>query len=378
MSDAHRASAAAHLAPVDDAAVRALLLEIATTPSPTGSETARGEVVARHWRAAGLNPHFDEVGNVVATMPGSGAGAASGPRVLLACHLDSVFGPHVDVSVDQSGDKWVGAGVGDNAATLAVLTQWVADPGPGPWPELTLVATVGEEGLGDLRGARHAVATLGAEHTALVGLDGHLGSIVDVGVGSRRYEATFKAVGGHSWGDYPSPSATHAVGAAVARLADLHVPKVPRSSLNVGQLWGGTSINSIAERAGFNLDLRSVDEDALAALERAALSTIRQAAVAQDAEVELVKVGDRPAGACSSPRLLQAAKDAAETVGLTATTSAGSMDANAGMAAGLPSISFGLYWGGNAHRENEWVDPSSLVTGVRALRALLAQLTKLK
>lgn len=362
----------------EEAALEELLLEIATTPAPTGSEAARGDVVARHWRDAGLQTSVDDVGNVVASMPGSGAGADSGPTVMIACHLDSVFGLDVDVSVDRSDrTRWVGAGLGDNAASLAVLTRWVADPGSGPWPNLTLVATVGEEGLGDLRGARHAVETLGGQQDIFIALDGYLGSVIDVGVGSRRYEATFKAPGGHSWGDYPSPSATHAAGDAMARLAALRVPKVPRSSLNIGQIWGGTSINAIAERAGFNLDMRSVDEDALAALERSALAAIEQAAAGQGAQVELERVGDRPAGACSSPRLLEAAKSAFQAVGLTPSTNAGSTDANAAMAAGIPALCFGVYRGGNAHRLDEWVDPTSLSTGVLALRELLGRLTKL-
>lgn len=363
---------------MDAAALEALLVEIASTPAPTGAEGARAAVVARHWREAGLTPHLDAIGNVVATLPGSGAGADAGPTVMVACHLDSVFGLQVDVSVNRTDpNRWVGAGLGDNAASLAVLTQWLKERGAGRWPNLTLVATVGEEGLGDLRGARHAVATLGEGTDLFIALDGYLGSVIDVGVGSRRYEATFVAPGGHSWGDYPSPSATHAAGHAMARLADLHVPRSPRSSLNIGQIWGGTSINAIAERAGFNLDMRSVDQHALAALERSALAAIRQAAAAQGAEVELEQVGDRPAGACNSPRLLSAAKDAFEAVGLTPSTNAGSTDANAAMAANIPALCFGVYRGGNAHRLDEWVDPTSLPAGVTALRELLARLTKL-
>lgn len=354
-----------------------LLLEIATTPAPTGAEAARAEVVARHWRGAGLDCRLDEVGNLVATLPGSGAGAHSGPRVMVACHLDSVFGPQVDLSVDRSGPRWVGPGLGDNAASLAVLTGWLRGRAAGPWPDLTLVATVGEEGLGDLKGARRAVEDMGEEHDLFIAVDGYLGSVIDVGVGSRRYEATFKAPGGHSWGDYPAPSATHAAGDAMARLADLRVPKVPRSSLNIGQIWGGTSINAIAERAGFNLDMRSVDQEALAVLERSALAAIDQAARAKQAEVELVQVGDRPAGSCSDPALVRTAQAALEAIGITPATSAGSTDANAAMAAGMPALCFGVYSGGNAHRIDEWVDPESLPTGVSALRELFGRLTKL-
>ncbi len=359
----------------DDGALRELLVSIAQTPAPTGAERARGELVAGYWRDAGLEPRFDEVGNVIAELAGQG------PRVLVACHLDSVFGPDVDVTVNRDQERWVGAGLGDNAASLAVLTRWVqeaAEAGAGEArPHLTLVATVGEEGLGDLRGARHAVAQLGEAHDLFVALDGYLGSITDQAVGSRRFEARFKAAGGHSWGDYPSPSATHAAGAAIARLAALHVPRTPRSSLNVGQVWGGTSINAIAESAGFNLDLRSVDAGALARLEETALDAIAAAASEHEAALEMVMVGDRPTGSVDNRSLVKAAREAYEAAGVKAATGPGSTDANAAVAAGLPSLSFGVYRGGNAHRLDEWVDPATLAVGLRAWRELLARLARL-
>lgn len=361
-------------AATDQAALERLLLEIATTKAPTFSEGERGEVVARHWREAGLAPRVDAVGNVIAELPGAGRG----PRLLAAIHLDSVFGPEVDVSVDTTGETWVGAGLGDNAASLAVITHWLKSGAEGERPSLTLAATVAEEGLGDLKGARHLVAELAAEHDLFVAVDGYLGAIADVAVGARRYEATFEAGGGHSWGDYPSPSAAHAAGAAVARLAALHVPRSPRSSLNVGQLWGGTSVNAIAAEAGFNLDLRSVDPGTLDRLEEAALGAMRQAAEEQEVTLSLVKVGDRPAGNVPNRDLVAAAERAYAAVGINASTGPGSTDANAAHAVGLEAISFGVYRGGRAHRQDEWVDPRSLPVGVRAWRELLAELARLR
>lgn len=352
----------------------ALLVEIATTPAPTGDEGERAELITHHWREAGLDPHTDEVGNVVAYLPASTERGTAGPRLLVACHLDSVFARSVDLSVKQSQERWTGAGLGDNAASLAVLTHWLKTRGDDTHPPLTLVATVGEEGLGDLRGARHAVAELGEGHSFFLALDGYLGSVIDRPVGSKRYEATFKAPGGHSWGDYPSPSATHAAGDAIARLAAVHVPKEPRSSLNVGVIWGGTSINAIAEAAGFNLDLRSVDAGSLEGLKGAALAAIKEAAAVNDVEVSIEKVGDRPTGSVDNRELAEAAVAAYESVGVKHRRSSGSTDANAATKAGLPAISFGVYRGGNAHRVDEWVDPASLEKGVRALRALLKRL----
>lgn len=344
---------------------------IAATASPTGHESRRRELVAELWRGAGLAPTTDEVGNLLADLPGG-----SGPRVALVAHLDSVFGGDVDVTVSEIDGVLHGPGVGDNAASLAVLTALAEGKGSGRLPRVTLVATVGEEGLGDLRGAKHFVASRGAGVDHFVAVDGHLGSIVATAVGSRRYEARFSADGGHAWGDYPSPSAVHAAGEAIAALARLHVPREPRSSLNVGQVSGGTSVNAIAGKAWFNLDLRSVDAASLATLEAAAVKVIASSAAASGAELELVCVGDRPAASSENARLVRAAVKALATVDVPVRDAPGSTDANAAMAAGLSAIAFGVYRGGNAHRLDEWVEAASLTDGLEALRGLLADLAR--
>lgn len=360
----------------------ALLLDIAQTPAPTGSEGERAALVLRLWRAAGLEARLDAVGNVVAEVPASGA--ATRPRsagvartVVLAAHLDSVFGPEVDVSVKRGEERWSGPGIGDNAASLAVLTRYLQtrdQPGRSVRPRLVVAATVGEEGLGDLRGAKHLVAGLGREADAFIAFDGVLGSITDAAVGSTRYEARFTAPGGHSWGDYGAASAVHAAGEAIVALRRVPVPSVPRSSLNVGQVWGGTSVNAIAERAGFNLDLRSLDAAALVGLEEAALAAVRAAAKATGAQVELVRVGARQAGRSANAWLVAAARAAYDDVGVTSRASAASTDANPAMAAGIPAVAFGGYRGGNAHRLDEWLEPASLTVGLAALTGLLARL----
>jgi len=364
-------------ASADDAALRALLLALAQTPAPTGSEDARREVVRRLWTEAGLEPRTDAAGNVLAEVGGTEAsGAGDAGYVIVAAHLDSVFGPAVDVSVKRGDGRWSGPGIGDNAASLAILTRYLQtrDQSGRARPALLVAATVGEEGLGDLRGARHLVAEAGGGASAFIAFDGVLGTITDLAVGSRRYEARFSAKGGHSWGDYGAPSAVHAAGSAIAALTRVKVPRSPRSSLNVGQVWGGTSINAIAETAGFNLDLRSVDADSLASLDAAAMSAVRQAAERSGALVELIQVGDRPAGSSPNERLVAAARAAYGAVGVTAHTSAGSTDANPAMAAGLPAIAFGGYRGGDAHRLEEWLEPDSLAVGLEAFSELLERL----
>lgn len=347
-----------------------LLVRIAETPAPTFSERARGELIAALWAAAGLEPETDEIGNVIAEVPGG-----SGPLVLVAAHLDSVFGPGVDVTVKRSPGRYSGPGVGDNAANLAVLTRFLQAPEIArERPRLIVVATVGEEGVGDLRGARRVVERFGSQLDHFVALDGHLGVVTDRSVGSVRYKAEFSADGGHAWGDYPSASAVHVAADAVTRLARLQVPANPRSSLNVGQIWGGTSVNSIAESAGFALDLRSVEPETLALLEEAVLAEIEASVKDVDCRLRLDQLGRRPAASVENSLIIEAAGRALERSGLTMLRSPGSTDANVAMAVGISSIAFGAYRGAGAHRLDEWVEPESLVLGLVVLARFMEEL----
>jgi len=348
------------------------LKRITETPAPPFGEDARGALVAESWQQAGLEVARDAAGNVVAAVPGG-----RGPRVLVAAHLDTVFGADTDVGVRRDGDRLCAPGIGDNSASLAVLTAFAERLGDGGLrPRLTLAATVGEEGVGDLRGARQLVADHGSDADCFVAVDGHLGTVVAQAVGSRRLEARFHGAGGHSWGDYPAASAVHAAGEAIHALVGLSVPTEPRTSLNVGQVWGGTSINAIAQEAGFNLDLRSLDGGVLEDLERRARSAIRAAARRAGCHVALEQVGDRPAAFVDNHMLVACALRALEELGVKGAVVASSTDANAAMAEGLPAIAFGVYRGGDAHRISEWVEPASLVTGYRAFERLLACLAE--
>lgn len=353
----------------DEQDLTALLVRIAETPAPTFSEGKRADLIESLWREAGHATRRDSVGNVVCEVEGG-----SGPLVVLAAHLDSVFGPSVDVTVRREQGKLRGPGVGDNAASLAIVTGLLSDLSVTKRPRLVVVATVGEEGLGDLKGARQVVADFGGVCDHFVAVDGHLGAMTHQAVGSTRFEVSFTGPGGHAWGDYPGPSAVHAAGRAVARLATLTVPSAPRASLNVGQLWGGTSINAIAERAGFNLDMRSVAPETLTTLVEDAQAAIARAAADSGCQYEVREVGQRPAAVVDNVELVEAATRAMQRLDLRLKLSPGSTDANVAMAAGISAAAFGVYRGGGAHRLDEWVDPASLPVGLEALRFLLAEL----
>ena len=349
--------------------IRDLLLRICETPAPTFAEEKRAALIQALLTELELDARIDAIGNVIAALPGG-----SGPRVLIAAHLDTVFSADTDVTVKVQGGKLLAPGVGDNSASLAVLMHYccvVRDNPSLARPRITVAATVGEEGEGDIRGIRALLNDHPDAFDYMIALDGHLGTIVDKSVGSKRYDVQLFAKGGHSWGDYPSPSAVHALAQTVYNLTRIKIPREPRSSLNIGQISGGTSVNAIAEHARFNLDLRSVDNTVLLNLEAEALKRIKRVALEHDVRCEIQQIGDRPTARVNNLSLVKAAREALASVNESARTAASSTDANAAMALNIPAISFGVYHGGDAHRLSEWLEFASLQTGYDAFTELM-------
>lgn len=348
------------------------LPRIAQTPAPTFQEGRRAELVMALWRELGYAPVQDEVGNVLVRI--STPSIERLPALLLASHLDTVFEGGTDVTVREEAGKLIGPGVGDNSASLAVLTAFLRDfrgQAHTLRRPLWVAANVGEEGLGDLKGAKHLLARHHAELGAFIAVDGYMGVAVTVAVGVRRYRATFTGPGGHSWGD-SAPSALHALARAVTALYALPLPTAPRTTLNVGVAAGGTSVNSIAASAELLLDLRSLSPEHLADLDSRALAALHAAARDVGVTVQLERVGDRPGGDLHAAPLLPLVREAARETGLEIRTASSSTDANAAAPLNLPALAVGVYQGGNAHRHDEWVQVSSLKPGLKFLSRLVA------
>jgi tripeptide aminopeptidase len=344
---------------------------IAQTAAPTFEESARAELIAQLWTSFAAQwggcATLDGVGNVQLRL-----GPPTGKALVLAAHLDTVFAAGTDVAVQKQAARWIGPGCGDNSSSLAVLTAFLRDlEVKNLRRPLWLVANVGEEGLGDLRGAK---ALLAAEHphiAAFVAVDGYLGLAVTQPVGVRRYRASFHTQGGHSWGER-TPSAIRALAQAVTSLYNIPLPSHPRTTLNVGTVEGGTSVNSIAAKASLLLDLRSLEAENLATLERQAKSCLEAVADSHGARLELEKVGDRPAGNLNNAQLLKLVRQASQGLGLELKETSSSTDANAAAPYGIPALAMGVYLGGNAHRLDEWIMPSSLERGKGLLERFVA------
>ena len=366
----HPAARAAAASFGDGSAIVETAIAIQQIPAPTFDEARRSAEVAERMRALGLaDVRIDTVGNVYGRRPGH----TGGPRLLIAAHLDTVFPAGTDLAIRYEGARIYGPGLGDNSMGVAALLHLayalgqadVANAG-----DIWFVGNVGEEGLGDLRGMRAAVDTLGDRIGAAIALEGcEPGRIIHAGLGVRRYQISTTADGGHAWSDFGSPSAIHALVRLAAQLTQIDVPKEPRSSFNIGVIEGGSSVNTIAERASLLLDLRSAAPAVLDTLIRQVEKIVADARDAEPGVTFAIEtVGDRPAG--SIPRehaLVQLAGAAYLAEGLGAIYEIASTDANIPLSRSIPAVCVGVSDGGNAHRLDEYIEPARLPSGMRAL-----------
>jgi tripeptide aminopeptidase len=325
-------------------------IEVTEVPAPGFHETARGLLLKRKFEELGLkNVRIDRAGNVIGERPGLEAH----PNVVVAAHLDTVFPEGTDVRVTRDGSLLRAPGIGDDGRGLAVLLGVVRALDAGQVRtrgSLTFVADVGEEGLSDLRGMRELFGvTLKGQVDDFVSIDGTGYGTTNVGVGSHRYRVTLQGPGGHSFGAFGLVNPIHALGRVVAKIADLKVPREPKVTFNVGRIGGGTSVNSIAAEAWFEMDMRSSDAAALGSID-ASFQTAVEQAVREENErwnngrVTAVRqlVGDRPAGRTpEAAPIVQTAVAVNAALGLPGGLGEGSTDANLPMSLGIPAITVG-------------------------------------
>lgn len=296
-------------------------------------------------------------------------GPDDGPAAIVAAHLDTVFPADTPLEPRRSPGALHGPGIGDDCLGLAALAHVARRlaAGPAPAHPVVLAATVGEEGLGDLRGARALLDACACD--AFVALEGHgRDTLQTAGIGSARLRARFTGPGGHSWGDRGAPSAVHALLAAGARA----IAAAGGAHVNVGVVGGGTSVNTIAAEAAAEIDLRDADDAALEATRDRVVAALR-AATPTGIELVIEPLGRRPAGSTPPAHpLVQAARAARRAAGLPpAEENASSTDANAALGRGLPAICLGLSHGADAHRPDEYVELEPLGPGLAALEALI-------
>lgn len=349
------------------------VIAVQQVPAPTFDEGERAALVLDRLRAIGLSDVTrDKIGNVYGRRPGH----AARPGLLIAAHLDTVFPRETELRLRYEADRIYGPGLGDNSTGVAGLIHLAQVMQRHDLPnggDIWFVGNVGEEGLGDLRGIRAAVKRLQGRIGAVIALEGcDFGTLHHQAIGVRRYRIEVIAPGGHSWGNYGTPSAIHTLVRLAARITELGVPRTPRTTFNIGVITGGTSVNTIAEHASLLLDMRSVSAATLADLVDQVDRLVAAAAAANpDVQIHVQTVSNRPSGAIDRDHpLVQAAVAAYQSVGATVSYQQSSTDANIPLSQGIPAVCVGLTDGGNAHRHDEYIKPANLGRGMQALLLL--------
>ncbi len=361
-----------------------LAIAIQQIPAPTFAEGPRAEFVRERFLAEGLRDvSLDRVGNVYARLPGTNKQT---PPLVVCAHLDTVFSADTDLRLTRdpstslreaspwgrAGSQRIhGPGIGDNSLGVAALfgLAWsLRERGTQLPGDVWLVADVAEEGLGDLRGMRAIVDRFGIKARAYLILEGMaFGHIYHRAVAVQRYRISIWTEGGHAWSDYGQPSAVHELAGLAAQIASLSLPSTPRTTLNVGKIEGGTGVNVLAARASLELDMRSEESAALAALVSRVDELIALAA-RPGVEVRVESIGRRPSGMIPVEHpLVKLAVESTRAVGVEPALIGGSTDANLPLARGYPAIVMGITTGGGAHTLKEYVDVEAVGKGMEAV-----------
>jgi tripeptide aminopeptidase len=361
--------------------LQAALTEI---PAPSFQEEKRSAAVKAAFALEGLPVQTDKLGNVIAEL----RGVNDKECILIAAHLDTVFPAETDVKVQREGNRLVAPGISDNGTGLAALVAIArAFQAAKLKPQRTILfaANVGEEGEGNLRGMRALIDAYRTKLHAVIVLDGSgTDHVTTKALASRRLEVTITGPGGHSWSDFGMVNPINALVRGSVRFISTKIPVSPRTTFNLGQIEGGTSVNSIPHEAKLKVDLRSESEDELVRMESALRDCIATGVKdeidnARDRskgklEWKVEVIGSRPGGELAADSSLLASLRAADDyLGNQSRIERSSTDANIPLSLGIEAIAIGAGGnGGGAHSLQEWYEPSGRELGLqRALLTLL-------
>jgi tripeptide aminopeptidase len=355
-------------------------IRITEIAAPPFHEGVRAAYMKKLLTTVGLRVEIDATGNVIGEYAGT-----SPDIVMVTAHMDTVFPAGTNVNVKREGNRLFAPGISDNGtglASLVVLARSLREMKIGTKNTILFVADVGEEGEGNLRGMRALVDAYKKRLKYVIALDGSATEYVTTAaLASRRVEIALSGPGGHSWSDFGVPNPIHALGRGIARFVAARVPESPRTSFNVGEIEGGTSVNSIPSRAVMKVDLRSESEAELGKLENflresiqsgieEEMSAARDRGMAGSASMLDLKIsvlGVRPAGELPENSPLLAALLAADTrLGNRSRRERSSTDANIPLSVGIPAISLGAGGrSGGAHTIEEWYEPTNRELGLQ-------------
>lgn len=354
------------------------VVRVASVAAPTSREHERGAYVRSQFSSVGLESVTqDAIGNVRGVIRGE----SQRRTFLVTAHMDTVFDADVNTIPTQDGNVLRGPGVRDNSAAVAALIQVARLLVPLKWRppyDVVLAATVGEEGTGDLAGIRYLVKSIGTQLGGVLVVDGYLGSVVHTSVGSTRLKARFVGNGGHSWQDRGCPSAVHALGVAISKIAALAHGRPPSVALNVGTVKGGTGVNVIANDGSMEIDIRAVNDVVLRSYVEKVRQICSKSADAEGCKCKVEEIGQRPAGSLPKGHpYVTTACNVLESLGIRPTLEEGSTEANVPASRGIPAIAIGASSGSGVHTLSEHLLVDSLPAGLKQIVLVVGALAHL-
>jgi len=344
------------------------LIELTEIEAPPFKEEKRAKEFSERLKLAGIEKVWiDSIGNVIGLLEGS----IGNKNIAIDAHLDTVFPEGTDVQVRVKNDTLFAPGIGDDTRGLAMIltiAETIVKNEIKPVDNILFIGTVGEEGLGDLRGVRYLFKNNEPKIDSWIAIDGgSIGRVNNQALGSYRYEVVFDGPGGHSWGAFGLVNPHHALGAGIKNFvekADIYTDSGPKTSYNVGIISGGTSINSIPFKSSMQIDIRSIDPNRLNDMEEILYNSMNKALDEQneikrrgpDLKLTINKIGNRPSGKVDeSVPLIQKTIAATQYMGIEPRLTIGSTDSNIPISLGLPAVTIGRGGeGGGAHSLDEW------------------------
>ena len=359
--------------------LRQLIRDMSVIPAPSHHEERRAEFCKRWFEAAGFeNVTIDPALNVVCPYPSANQDSLTA----FMAHTDVVFPDTDPLPFREDADRFYCPGVCDDTANLAVMmicARYFVRRGAKARNGLLFVANSCEEGLGNLKGSKRIVSDYRDRLNGLVTFDGvRLDRVVTRAVGSHRYRVVVATEGGHSYSAFGNRNAIRCLASMIDALYSVKVPDKPgtKTTYNVGTISGGTSVNTIAQRAEMLYEYRSDDQECLDAMKRC-FEAVIEAYRAMGLSVEVELVGDRACargvdGAAHAALIERADRSIRDIVGQEPQHGASSTDANSALAVGIPSICLSGVTGRRCHTREEELDLESLPTGCRFAMDFLA------
>lgn len=341
--------------------------KVTLIPSPTNKEQKRIAYLKKYTEKLGYKDvEVDKVGNLRVTLKGK-----SSKLVVFSAHTDTVFKEDTQLKIKEDEKTIACPGICDNSTgiiAIQYLMRYIKEKNITPKNDIIFLFNVCEEGAGNLRGIRYFFDNLSHDKIkAHICVEGHMiGRLTRKVVGSHRRCMTIRGKGGHSWRDSGNTNTIIIASELIKKFVAIDLPNNPKTTLNIGRISGGTSVNSIPEESVFTLEIRSLDQKIITDTVKS-IDLILSSMKKQDYTIESELFGDRPCGETKAEWLIDTIKKIHNHLSINTINDFGSTDSNYPISLGIPSITIGITDAKNTHSKDEYMEKAPIKKGIEQL-----------